>query len=194
MIGGAGHANDGHFNDDDGWYGLATINVTRQLDETSRLHVGLSYHGNRLILPDIPLPYITYTHRDDQVTYAIGLPSTWVAWTAVENLTVEAAYLFPMDGEVRVEYRLSERFSIFAEYLATTDGWSIDGVDHRRMFYEFHRASAGVRWVSRWIDASLGIGYAFDQRFETGFDVRDTTHIVALEDEPLVSLRLTGTF
>ena len=57
------------------------------------------------------------------------------------------------------------------------------------------RVEAGVRFIfDPWIDASLGIGYAFDQSFSTGFDVRNLTTFSRISDEPYLSLVLRGTF
>ena len=44
------------------------------------------------------------------------------------------------------------------------------------------------------LDASLIVGYAFDQRFSTGWDVRDTDGLANLSDEPYIGIIVRGIF
>ena len=63
------------------------------------------------------------------------------------------------------------------------------------------RAELGVRYVNQhlvfdWahVDASLGVGYAFEQHVSGGFDARDTDALEDLSDVPYVSLVFRGRF
>jgi hypothetical protein len=62
-----------------------------------------------------------------------------------------------------------------------------------RLVYELERVN-GVRSITKCFDASIGVGYAFDQRFSHGYDVRDLSRISRLEDVPFLDLKLQGTF
>jgi hypothetical protein len=51
-----------------------------------------------------------------------------------------------------------------------------------------------VRWITKWADARFGVGYAFWQSFKRGFDLRDTSTIEKLSDEPYFTLLVHSTF
>ena len=48
--------------------------------------------------------------------------------------------------------------------------------------------------ADRAIDARAGVGYAFDQEFSTGFDIRDTDTVAELSDEAFFFFTVQGRF
>ncbi len=195
LLGGAGTANDGHFDDEEALYGIGTVHFARKLSADEEWMFGLSYDGHRAFLPDFPLPYASYRRKlNDQFIAVVGVPFGGAYWRPLERLRVDVTYTLPTDLKGRVSWYFTGNLSVFAEYTRAQDGFSIDGVDNRRLFYSARRAFGGVRWVNKLVDVSLGIGYAFDQEFERGFDQRDTATVTKVDDAPLAALRLEGTF
>ena len=195
LIGGVGTANDNHFANEDAIYGIGTLHATQTIDPTRRLHVGLNYYGNRSIFPDVPLPYLMYEQRvDETMAVVLGVPASSLRWQPVEGVAVELKYLVPVTLEARAAFYITPDLSVFAHYKSSRDGFYVHNRGNRRLFYEMDRVSAGVRWVSRLLDLSVAVGYAFDQEFTLGWDVRDTDTVADLSDEVFLLLRLQGTF
>ncbi len=195
LLGGAGTANDGHFDDEEALYGIGTVHFARKLSADEEWMFGLSYDGHRSFLPDVPLPYVSYRRKvNDQLIGVVGLPFGGAYWRPLERLRVDVSYILPADWKGRVSWHFTGTLSVFAEYTRAQDGFSINAVDNRRLFYSARRAFGGIRWVNKLVDVSAGVGYAFDQEFETGFDLRDTRTVTRVEDAPFVMVRLEGTF
>ena len=195
VLGGAGTANDGHFSNTDAIFGIGVVGIGRQLETNSTINLGLSYDGNRSIVPDFPLPFVAYWREvNDQFSYTLGLPASGLDWRPMEMISFKLDYALPVTGTANVSFWFTKTLCIFAEYNSTTDGFFINDQDNRRIFYTMKRVTGGIRWVSKWGDARLGLGYAFDQEFERGYDLRDTHTVNKLSDEPFVSLRVHGTF
>ena len=195
VVGGAGAATDNHFSDSDAYYGVGVVHVKHEIDPTSSLHLGLSYHGNRSIWQDVPLPYVTYqNYVDETFAFNMGVPVSSVMFRPIEPLTIDLHYTVPTNIGAKVAYAINEAWSLFGEYKRTIDGFVVHYRDDRRLFYELNRIAAGVRWQSRWIDASVGVGYAFGQEFSLGWDLRDTDTVDDLSDEPFLFFKLQGTF
>ena len=195
VVGGAGTANDGHFSNSDAIYGIGSVNAGRKLDPDATFNVGLRYNGNSLLFPDFPLPYAAYERRvTDEFRFTLGLPSSAMVWWPVEMVSLKLDYNLPVTGSANVSFWFTKTLCLFTQFDATTDGFYIEDADNRRIFYSMNRVTGGVRWLSKWADLRLGVGYAFDQEFERGFDLRDTHKIAKLTDEPFISLRIHGTF
>lgn len=196
LTAGVGTANDGHFSNGDAVYGIGGINAAHTIDPDSSLNIGVSYHGNRTFLPDVPLPYAVYRHRvDEKLAYSVGVPTSGIVWRPVEPLVLRAEYTVPFNLAGSAEYSFSENVGVFAEYRRTLDAFYIDDRENTRLFYDFSRVSTGVHltWQPL-IDARIGIGYAFDQDFSTGFDVRGLDTVAEPSDEVLFFFTLQGTF
>jgi len=195
VIGGLGTANDNHFRNSDSLYGLATVNAAKTLDEKSALNLGLQYDGNRVVFPDIPLPYGMYTRRaNDQLFYGVGFPVNFIRWHPLPALGLRLSYTIPAGLGADVAFWLRKNICLFIAYDESTDTFHIDDQDNRRLFYQTRRGTAGLRLITKWADLSLGAGYAFDQKFRSGFDLRDTTNVARLSDEPFLALKIRGTF
>lgn len=195
LIGGLGSANDNHFRNSDALYGIGALHATHSLDPSRRVHLGVSYHGNRVILPDIPLPYLIYEHQvDDSLLYLLGVPGSALRYRPVKPLAIEVTYIIPVTFGAKVAYYFTEELSVLAEYKNSVDGFARHNRDNRRLFYELRQVRAGVRWATKLLDATAGVGYAFDQSFTTGFDLRDDDTLFELSDEPFLFLTIQGTF
>lgn len=186
---GFGYAGNTPYNDGDAWFGLASIAGTKRLDNGAMLSVLLDYNGNRSIFPDIPLPGFAYSDRyNDQLRYTIGLPINRVVWTPDDKWTLQATWAIPFAFTADIDYALTEDVQLFARYFSERGGFKIQGGDeNRRLFFEQDRLEVGARWQALDYAQVIGaMGYAFDQSFESGFDVRDTTTVRDISDEPYV--------
>jgi len=193
---GAGTANDGHWANTDAIYGIGTVVATRELDETSRLHIGLDYNGNHTLWPDAPHPVLTYECRlDRDWTIKLGSPSTGFRWTGLHPITVSFDYTVPTNVLANVSYELNKDWKLFGEFGRTVDGFFRNDQGDRRLFYELNRVTAGVHWIKgKLIDLRLGAGYAFNQRFSSGFDIRNLDTVASPSDEVMFFLTVQGTF
>jgi hypothetical protein len=196
LIAGAGTSNDNHFRDKDAFYGIGTVNAMKQVDESSWLNIGLTHDGNRVFLPDVPLPYVVYSHRvSDDFSYNLGLPHSSLVWKPSEPVTLEIDYTIPLNFGLKATYDLSDAWSVFAQYARTFDGFHLDDRNNTRMFYDLSRISVGLRLTNKSsLDARIGVGYAFEQEFSTGFDVRDTTTLAEPSDEALFFFTIKSSF
>jgi len=195
VIAGAGTANDGHFSDSDAIYSIGIINFAKQLDQSTSVSFGLMYDGNRSVCPDIPLPYVAYRHKvSEEFNYELGIPTDGFEWRPFVPLRLEVNCTLPVEAQATLSLQLSKTVNLFTEFDSTTDGFHIEGTDNRRIFYSNCRAATGVRWITKWADARFGIGYAFRQSFQRGFDLRDTDTVEKLSDEPFLTLLVHSTF
>ena len=48
--------------------------------------------------------------------------------------------------------------------------------------------------VDHWADLSISGGYAFEQAFYTGYDIRNRDAVGSPEDRPFIALTVQGTF
>ena len=193
LAGGFGTANDGHWTDVDSAYGLAIVDFSRRLESGDELHLGLAHDGNRGMFPDVPLPFVAYqgTFGED-FEYTFGVPHAAAAYEAFEDFELSLRYDFPVDVSLVADYAIGKGFHVFASYARSLDGFVLDGRDHRRIFHEVDRVTAGLRWASHWFDASVGVGYALAQRFRTGFDMRSLETTADLSEEVFLAIMVQG--
>src|SRR5690606_21356822 len=134
--------------------------------------------------PDIPLPYIAYTHRQtDNFSWTVGFPFSSIRWQIDDRLLLTARYFFPVDGEIELAYALNDDWTIYGGYLSSLDAFTIsDADDDDRLFFKQRRVEAGVRWApGTHAESTLAAGWAFDQEFEYGWDVRDTDNVADVD-------------
>jgi hypothetical protein len=193
---GAGTANDGHWSNTDAIYGIGAINASQQLDQDSFLHVGISYQGNRVLFPDVPLPYISYIQKvDESLSYELGVLRNAVLWDVTDGLRIEASYLTATTLAATITADVSNQWSVFFEYKDTIDGFYQNDRGNGRVFYERSQVAAGVQFdLGTSTTVRLGGGWAFHQDFATGFDIRGTDSILRPDDAALFFLTLRGTF
>lgn len=191
---GVGYAGDAAFNDSDAWFLLADVILTKQIDAQSTLQLVFNYDGNRSFLPDVPLPSFLYTRRvNEQFTYGVGFPYNLIIWKPADKWTVEANYWFPLTMNLVVSYEVCDFATIFARLQNRYRGFHIegDGNDEDRLYFQQRRIEAGVD-LKPCANASIivAVGYAFDQSFEFGWDVRDTNTVQDVDAAPY--LRVGG--
>ncbi len=194
---GAGFAGDLPFADEDAWFGVASVYGRKQLDERSFLTLVLDYDGSRAVLPDVPLPGIQYTVVESQsLRYSVGVPFSTLHYRPDDRWTFDLQYALPLGGRATVDYKISERWTAFGTYTSSTRGYHIDGDDeHRRLFLKQDRLEAGVRFSPhlgwQWTAAA---GWAFNQEFTRGFDIRHDDRVRELDDAAYVRLGLSFSF
>ncbi len=196
-VAGFGYAGSNAYDDADGLYAMADLIFTKELDENSQLQFMIDYNGNRTIWPDLPLPAIAYSHKvDDTLSYTVGVPFSHITWKPAAGWTIDLDYAVPFNFGVKADYQLMEGLHVFGMYDKRIEAFVFDDdKEHRRFFFEQSRLEGGVRWEPC---ANFGVevagGYAFGMEFERGFDVRDTSNIVELEDEPYLRVAIDVEF
>lgn len=207
LVVGAGYSGDNLFASEDGLFGIGHLLLKRQFDEHNALVVGVGYDGSSGLFPDVPYPEFAVVHTaggdgdDLPVAFSLGYPYSSVRWGITERLVLDVSYAVPFSGEATLEYMIGKRWSVFGNYTNFFNAfYQQDERRENRIFYEVRRAEVGVRYqdpdVFKGIalDAALVVGYAFDQQFSTGWDVRDRAAAAELSDEPYVGIVVRGTF
>ncbi len=192
---GIGHASSNPFGDGNGWYALGSVFAITRLSERESLTLGVDFDGNRAVFPDLPLPAVTYQNRySDQLTFLVGFPVNQIVWTPDDRWTVQlgaAGIAF----SARASYRLDDAVTLFAAYGGDGEGFHVaDDDGDRRLFFSAQTVEAGVELgVTETASLVVAGGFAFDQEFERGFDLRDTDTVRELDDAGYVRVggRLT---
>jgi hypothetical protein len=192
---GLGTSNDGRFDNVDALYGVASLQATCPVGATSRWRVGLSLDQNRVLLPNVPLPYGAYeSEADPDLRFSLGTLASEIAFRPWTPITVVLRWDYPVNARGSIEADLGKGWSLFAEGERRYDGFHQWNQGETRLFYLFHSAEAGIRWKSPLGLLSLSGGSAFAQRFDVGYDLRDRKRLDAPENGPLVALTVSGTF
>jgi hypothetical protein len=192
---GMGTANDGSFRNADAIYPVAAIAASRGPGAPTRWTLGLSHDGNGALLPAVPVPVVVCElDPDPSLRLRLGIPRTQVVAHPAKGLTATLQWDYPVNALARLEQGLGAGFSLFAEGSRRVDSFHMRESGSTRMFYELNAAEAGLRWVASWIDVSLSAGYAFEQTFFTGYDLRNRDTVGSPEDRPYVALTVKGTF
>lgn len=202
VILGGGYAGDNAFGDGSAYYALADLIVTRSLGEDRGYKLILDYNGNRTIFPDVPLPgFIYYDRLNEQTTYTLGFPTSSITWKPDDRTTVRATYFLPTTVNASVAYELADRWSAYGSFESSLNAYRIDSdPDNRRLMFAQRRIEGGIVWTGRQGDSFPGVevrvacGYAFDQEFTRGFDVRDTDTVRDISDEPYIRVGVTMGF
>lgn len=188
---GWGTANDGLFGDRSTYYGTGMIDYRLDVG----FHIGVSYDGNRTLLPQIPLPYVSWAAAPSpDLKFTLGTLESALAWTPLSFVAVSARWGWPTDGSLHAELLLHSKFRIYVEAARRIDGFHQRDHDRTRTFYQLHTAEAGLRWITSLADVSLGGGWAFGQRYFEGSDLRDREELAEPEPRPFVALTIQGTF
>lgn len=192
---GAGTSNDGAFRNTDALYAVGTVEATHPLDASTRWRAGLNLDGNRLLLPNVPLPYIAFeSEADPDLLWSLGTLRAEIVARPWSLLTLAARWEYPVAGRAAADLDLGKGWALFAEANRRMDGFHQREQGETRLFYLMHTAEAGVRWRSPLGLLSLSGGAAFAQRFDTGYDLRDRRRLDAPESGPMIALTLSGTF
>jgi len=184
----------------DSIYGIGRLFWRKPLDECNTLALTLDYDGGTAFLPDVPLPGFGIIHDGDVVDYTFGFPRDAIVWHMCEHLTLLGQYTMPMNAEAYLNYRLTEHWSVFGNITNFYEAFVLFKQDSSHHFFEqMRRVEVGIHYEKKdiWhgldVDAAGMVGYAFDQDFEAGFDVRSTRHVSSFSDAPYVGLIVRGT-
>ena len=205
-IAGAGYSGDNLFADTNGIFGIGHLAWERSLNARDTLALTLDYDGSRAFLPDVPLPGFAFSHRADAagggLSWSFGYPRSGVDWAITPDLRLTASYAVPYTADVSLEYRVGQGVSVFGGYSNFFNGFFQD--EHPktdRFFLHMQRVEVGVRYVNPNFlgynfdfDAAVTVGYAFDQDWSHGFDVRDLQPLQGTEGTPYVGLVVRGRF
>ena len=196
LAAGAGTANDGHWSNTDAIYGVGTLNAARQIEPDTILNIGVSYHGNRVLFPDIPIPYISLQQKlNPTLSYELGVLNSSVRWDVLDGVRFEGAYITATSMSASLTFDLSKDWSMFCEYRDSIDGFYLNNRNNTRVFYDQRQVAAGFGFnLGEATRLRLGGGYAFDLDFTTGFDIRNRQSILVPDDGAMVFLTIEGTF
>ncbi len=197
LVVGAGYAGDLPYAESHSLYAQANIIYTMPVSKEAAWQFVLNYDGNRVILPDVPLPAIAYQARaSDTLSYSLGLPVSSLTWHPQENLTIRLTYAVPVSINAVVEYDLTPGWTTFAAFNGQTEAYTRkNDRDHRRLFFQQRRLEAGIRFTAdQQAQITIAAGYAFSQEFNTGFDLRDTEDLAEIDDEPYIRVAVKVPF
>lgn len=191
---GVGYAGTTPFADGDAWYGKADLYAVKPIDRDTRWLVGINYDGNRVFLPDTPLPAVSYFGRlNETTTYALGVPFSRLTWQPDDVWTVDirSALFFSFNGSVNVQ--VTEDIKLFAAYVRRADAFTVSGgFDNRRLLFSQELLELGLTSTAIGnIDLTIAAGYAFDQEFDVGYDTRDPGGLRNLDDSVYIRGGLT---
>ncbi len=187
-VAGVGYAGDAPFGDSDAIYFMGNLIFEQPLDQQSKLTLSLNYDGNRTIWPDVPLPLIAYTRKvNDEFMYTVGVPFSSVRWQPDDRWTVSATYVPVVTANARVDYALTDHWQLFGQFENSYDAFVVNSNEDRRLFFQQRRLEAGVTYqASDHCAVTFAGGYAFDQSFKQGWDVRDTETVRDVDDAPFL--------
>ena len=189
---GAGYASTNPFVDNDACYGVGQVKARYAFDDRRSLTMSLSYNGNRVILPDVPIPMIVYEERlSESFSYTIGAPRSGLIWRPTDRLVLNVALSAPFRMEALAEYELMEKqLFLFTRFDTRSNAYHRSGDDpDRRLFFTQRTLGVGVRWVpASNVSLQLTGGWALHQRLERGFDMCKTDTVETFPDGPFVGL------
>lgn len=184
---GGGYAGDTAFARGGAYYLKAAIGIGKQFDNGDILGILVDYNGNRTYFPELPLPGFAYTHavRKD-LQFVLGVPYSHIHWEPIDHLKFDGGYTLLSDLDANVGYELIPKFTAYAKYEIVRDAFHVDGLakDHRLLF-QTRRAELGLHWdPCKFCTFTVAGGYAFANRFRTGFDFVETEKLVRFSDQP----------
>ena len=194
---GVGYASDAVYNDGDGWYGKAAVVGTTKLDENTTLRIAVDWDGNRLLLPDLPLPFVQYQRvESEQFMWSVGFPYSSIRWKPIDKLTIEAFYLLPIDARATVTYDLLEQLSLFASFYNEAGRFHIsDSRENDYHMFRQRRLEGGLTWKPcEYVDFTFAGGYAFEQIFSRGYHVLNDTDRFHLDDQAYIRVGVSARF
>jgi hypothetical protein len=194
---GIGFSSSNAYGDSQGHYGRADLIFSKQIDQRSNLTLIANYDGNRSIYPDIPLPAIAYTRQQtDKFQFTVGFPWNRLVWKPKPDVTVKAGFAFPTTFIASTEYQVKSDLQVFLALRNHFNAYHVAGdLEHRRLFFRQRKVETGMNWTPKKnVTLTAAVGYAFDQKFTRGWDVRDTDTIRKISDEPFVRFGLNLEF
>jgi hypothetical protein len=183
---GFGYAGDEAFGRSNAYYGKASFFVGDDLGDGQTLLFMVAYDGNRTFFPDLPLPSVEYDNKFDRtLEFVLGLPQTAIIWNPSDQWLLTLSYDFPNTLFAEVDYNITSNVVIQARYASDENAFHVSGLpDDRRLFYNGDRVEAGIEWaIDDHLKLSATAGYAFSRQFSQGFDDRDLSNQIAIEDQ-----------
>ena len=197
---GLGTANDGDFNDSDSYYAIADVAGTWYMSQTKQFVFGVSFDGNRDVMPDVPLPFVQFNHYvSPELQYTLGFFNA-VTWKPNEAFGVTVGTGLYPGGEVvgvsaKATWYATENVDVFVGFDRASEGFRYNDQKDRRLFFMYNKVELGTKIrVADRIDFNGGVGYAFNQKFEEGFDLRTTDTIAEAENHSFVSFSFDAKF
>lgn len=199
---GAGFSTTRGFVNANGIFGIGTIMGEHKINDNNSLLLSIDYSGNDGFLPDIPLPGFGIIHHSKYFDLMFGYPISTATVRPIKPLEITASYQVPYQFDIDAEYRVVPHFGFYADtgnffqgFVTAHQAGTPDGDITNRQFYQMRRAELGMRFIFQpLVDGSIGIGYAFDQGFSRGFDIRDMQPIGHISNEPYLAIMLRGRF
>lgn len=193
---GAGYSGTHPFVNEKGVFGIGDITAEHPINDQNSLLLAVDYAGNGDLLPDVPLPGFALMHHDDRLSFMLGFPVNRLEWRPIPALKFNAEYTVPYTGSINAEYLPWQHFGMYANAANFCQGFVIGGENSiDRQFFQMRRVETGLRVVfNPLVDAGIGIGYAFDQTFSRGYDVRSMDAVAHFSNEPYLTLVLHGRF
>jgi hypothetical protein len=191
---GAGYSGTHPFLNEKGIFGIGDITATHKLTDQTLLLLAVDYAGNNGLLPDVPLPGFAFIHHEEKYDFMLGFPVNKFEWRPLSQVTVTANYTVPFTASLDVEYIPWQHVGFYSNAGNFFQGFDIAREEStHRQFFQARTVEVGVRVIfDPLIDASIGVGYAFDQSFSNGFDVRSLRPIDQISNEPYLAIIVHG--
>ena len=193
---GGGYSGNSPFGDSRAYYGLGHIQLGRRISPEDQFDITLDYVGNGGLMPDVPLPGFAWEHRGKKSYWRLGYPTDDIHLHPLPRIQLIGYYEAPIDARAEVSYRIIKGLYGFADFQNYFEGFTINTYpDHQRLFMEFSRIEAGIRVIHEPLfDISVALGYAFNQEFMRGFDIRSLQPQAQIADAPYVAFLIRGKF
>jgi hypothetical protein len=193
---GVGYDSTQPFVNEKGIFGIGDITAVHTIDAQNSFLLAVDYNGNNAFLPDVPLPGFAFLHHSQQMDFTVGYPDCKIEYRPIDKVKILAAYSVPYTARITAEYLPWEHFGFYGSAGNTMQGVVLakqDSID--RQFFQMRRAELGLRVIfTPYVNAGVGIGYAFDQGFSEGYDIRSLRSIAHISNEPYLSIVLHGKF
>lgn len=194
---GLGYAGDSAFANGAAWYGKADLMLVDQLNENDFIGFGLDYDGHRPTWPDIPIPGVAYSHRfDPHLQIVAGFPFSSLSWKPIDPLDIELEYELVSDLRSDISYQFVKHWKAYGLWDYRRDAYHVSELpSNRRLMFVQYRVEAGIRFQPKeQISAGIGLGYAFDTHFRSGWDFQDTKRVADASDVPYVRAEVSVRF
>lgn len=194
VVAGVGYSGSTPFIQGDSFYAKGSLIFDHRFNKQDSLAVVVDYNGNRTFLPDWPIPTIVYQHIEgERLSWVLGLPVAAIHWMPTDRWTIDLSYTPILSINASAEYEFVKDWKLYASFESVENAFHRDGTrPNRRIFFEQDRTEAGIKWIPLpMVRLSAAGGFAFGQKFTTGWDLRSTFTLLKLHDEPYFRLKAT---